>query len=195
MCYTEGTMKLRLGTRTLHKGFTVVELMAVITVIAILVTISIVAYNGLTGRATDNVVISDAETLEALQTQYALQNDTGGKSWFSGNGIDQDLSFTVSEGIIVDAVANSRAFCIRSFSPASNSYQTLYTAYTVESSPGACVALPPSQDAINADAQAAPSGWILHTSRRCSMSFSSTSMTSSSRGLRTSTRLRQCPQM
>lgn len=49
-----------LGT-SYKKAFTVVELIIVITVIGILAAISIVAFNGVAGRANDNAVISDSE--------------------------------------------------------------------------------------------------------------------------------------
>lgn len=44
---------------TSHKGFTLVELIIVITVIAILAAITVVAYNGIQGRAQESSVKTD----------------------------------------------------------------------------------------------------------------------------------------
>lgn len=141
------------------KGFTVVELIIVITVIGILAGITIVAFNGIAGRANDNAVISDANKIESLQTDYALKNENGGKNWFSGDGIDIDLQFQPTGSNLIDVVANDSDFCIRSFNPASNSYKTLYTAYEIESGPGSCGILLPSQAAVDADVNLVSDGW------------------------------------
>lgn len=57
----------------MKKGFTIVELLVVIVVIGILVTIGIVSYNGIQGKAQDAAVQSDLEgiagQLEAYRTQ------------------------------------------------------------------------------------------------------------------------------
>ena len=50
-------------TRTSEKGFTIVELLIVIVVIAILAAITIVAYNGIQERARKSNVSSDISTL------------------------------------------------------------------------------------------------------------------------------------
>lgn len=54
------------------RGFTIVELLIVIVVIAILATISIVAYNGVQDRARDSQRLQDVKTIaKALEMYYA----------------------------------------------------------------------------------------------------------------------------
>jgi len=54
-------------------GFTIVELLIVIVVIAILAAISIVAYNGIQARARDTTRVSDARSItKALQAYHAI---------------------------------------------------------------------------------------------------------------------------
>ena len=55
-----------------HRGFTIVELLIVIVVIAILASISIVAYNGIQQRARDTQRAQDMKTIaKALEMYYA----------------------------------------------------------------------------------------------------------------------------
>ena len=53
-----------------QKGFTIVELLIVIVVIAILAAISIVAYNGIQDRAKNNATIQAANQLQKLVSAY-----------------------------------------------------------------------------------------------------------------------------
>ena len=56
------------------KGFTIVELLIVIVVIAILAAITIVAYNGIQQRAINTAKINAAaETVKAFQRYYAIK--------------------------------------------------------------------------------------------------------------------------
>tara|TARA_B100001105_G_scaffold95331_1_gene75862 strand:- start:1363 stop:2676 length:1314 start_codon:yes stop_codon:yes gene_type:complete len=130
-----------------NAAFTITELIIVITVIGILAVITVVAYNGVTQRANDNAILSDLEKVATLQTDYALDNQTGGKAWYSPDGIDEDLGFTPSSGNTIDVVANNVDYCIRGFNPASN-HPTLAEALIKESSDGACDTLSPSSAAL-----------------------------------------------
>ncbi len=59
-----------------RRGFTIVELIVVVTIIAILVTITIIAYNGVQAKGRDNLRKNDVATLAKLITIYASQNGT-----------------------------------------------------------------------------------------------------------------------
>lgn len=59
-----------------RSGFTIVELLIVIVVIAILAAISIVSYNGIQNRANDTAVQSDLRNLANKILQYDATNGT-----------------------------------------------------------------------------------------------------------------------
>ena len=55
-------------------GFTIVELLIVIVVIAILAAISIVAYNGIQARARDNIRYQDVKSITKALELYKIDN-------------------------------------------------------------------------------------------------------------------------
>lgn len=94
-------------------GFTIVELLIVIVVIAILATISVVAYNGIQNRAYDSSVQSDLKALatklelfkaSSLNSTYpdpgTLNTDTltfrATKNAYQTTGLSQNLSYCYS---------------------------------------------------------------------------------------------------
>jgi len=69
-----------------HKnGFTIVELLIVIVVIAILAAISIVAYNGIQQRARDTQRLQDVKTIAKALELYYIQNGVYPSSNCSSN--------------------------------------------------------------------------------------------------------------
>lgn len=58
-----------------QKGFTIVELLIVIVIIAILAAITVVAYNGIRERATDSMVKSDLAQAAKQIALYRAQYD------------------------------------------------------------------------------------------------------------------------
>ena len=60
--------------RKRNRGFTIVELLIVVVVIAILAAITIVAYNGVTSRAKDSTRQGDVRTITQALELYYLEN-------------------------------------------------------------------------------------------------------------------------
>ncbi len=58
-----------------QKGFTIVELLIVVVVIAILATITIVAYNGIQNRAHDTSIQSDLKNIANKFEMYRHENE------------------------------------------------------------------------------------------------------------------------
>lgn len=69
-----------------RRGFTIVELLIVIVVIAILATISIVAYRGIQGRARDSQRLQDMATITKALELYKIQTGEYPESSYNGAG-------------------------------------------------------------------------------------------------------------
>lgn len=90
-----------------HSGFTIVELLIVIVVIAILAAISIIAYNGIQRRAAIAVVQSD---LKNFGTQIGLAHAESGV--FPGADDDVEESWTESgTWILYTRYDNGASYC------------------------------------------------------------------------------------
>lgn len=80
------------------RGFTIVELLIVIVIIAVLAAITIVAYNGIQARANTSAVLSDLQTASKKIAIYELDNGrypsgaNGGAVRNALNTIDMKLS-------------------------------------------------------------------------------------------------------
>lgn len=132
------------------KGFTIVELIIVITVIGVLAAVTMVGYNSIQAGARDKAVISDVEAVESEISRYAVKNGgTFGDAveWYSGGSANANILFTPSQGNLIDVVASTTEYCIRAYNPAASTYKSLATAYQKGSSSGACDLLGPSSEA------------------------------------------------
>lgn len=61
-------------SRTIQKGFTIVELMVIIVVIAILATITIVSYDAITDNAHREALSADLQTMRSRLIKYESDN-------------------------------------------------------------------------------------------------------------------------
>ena len=70
------------------RGFTLVELLVVTVVIAILASISVVAYQGITKRATNSAILADMNSWQKALMGYAIQTGAYPKADYTFNYID-----------------------------------------------------------------------------------------------------------
>ncbi|MDD3035520.1 MAG: prepilin-type N-terminal cleavage/methylation domain-containing protein [Candidatus Saccharimonadaceae bacterium] len=133
-------------SKKFKKGFTLLELAAVIFVIGVLVTISILSYRGIVTQANDAKAKADMNKIASALALYSWDNKTAGKTYYSGDGYDSDLKFEASEGVVIDVVTNSSGYCIRGYST-NGTVTDINNAYEKESVVGICDNLGPSAKA------------------------------------------------
>ncbi|QQG50996.1 MAG: type II secretion system protein [Candidatus Saccharibacteria bacterium] len=126
------------------KGFTIVELLIVIVVIAILAAITIVAYNGIQGRARDSQRVQDMNTIiKALEVYKTLNgtypapvSTTGAAGWevsTTGSAATNFLSaLTGTSGVSKVPVDPTNTGVVGDLAPARNkeNYEYFYYRYT-----------------------------------------------------------------
>lgn len=83
---------------TKSKGFTIVELLIVIVVIAILATISIVAFNGVQARARNAKIISDIKQVHKQIEAYKVINGEYPRTQATGTLVPASFSNPISIG-------------------------------------------------------------------------------------------------
>jgi prepilin-type N-terminal cleavage/methylation domain-containing protein len=118
-------------------GFTIIELLVVIVIIGILTAIVYVGYDNIQAKTLDTSVLSDLDTMDALQTDYGLSNNTVGKVYNSSSGYDGGLDFAPSSGNIISVITNEDDYCIRGYN-SNGTKNSIDNAYKKESSDGAC---------------------------------------------------------
>lgn len=84
-----------------HNGFTIVELLIVIVVIAILAAITVVAYNGITAQAYNSALISSAKQTVNLVNAYIAAN--GEYPFTSARCATKDNECTDSAGVALSS--------------------------------------------------------------------------------------------
>ena len=94
-------------TQTKSRGFTIVELLIVIVIIAILAAITIVAYNGITNRAHASAAKQAAQNVVAKAEAYNAE--TGGYPATLGalTGATSDKSYSLPSGTTFTAMTQS----------------------------------------------------------------------------------------
>ena len=86
-----------------RSGFTIVELLIVIVVIAILASISVVAYAGIQTRAQASAIAADLKAAEKALNAYRISS--GADGWW----IDNDALLTGTGNPSIQSIMNARA--------------------------------------------------------------------------------------
>lgn len=122
-------------------GFTIVELLIVIVIIAILAAITVLAYNGFTARAQTSSLKHDMQAMDVAQKRYMVQSN-GIPITYDGNGQPNDtLAFIASKGNSVLVKLNTPPhYCVYGYNPKSN-YPTPDQALVISSSSQPCLPL------------------------------------------------------
>lgn len=109
-----------------QKGFTIVELLIVIVIIAILAAITVVAYNGIRERATDSMVKSDLDQATKQIALYRAQYDAYpvGNAGYATLGIK--FSWTPVGGNVL-LCSNSTGFAIFARHPSNTASRYVVT--------------------------------------------------------------------
>ena len=100
--------------QTKQRGFTVVELLIVVVIIAILAAITIVAYNGIQNRAKTSAAAGAASTLQKKIEAYAVENTNYPATLSQMTGATIDKTFNLP----TDAVTLTTAALSQSTDPA-----------------------------------------------------------------------------
>lgn len=107
----------------MRKGFTIAELLIVITVISILATITIVSYTGFQNRAYDASVQGDLESIAGeLESYRTRANDLNPAQQFPSTATHlQSLGIQVAKGTYDTAISANLVYCVKTTDP--NAYQ------------------------------------------------------------------------
>lgn len=127
-----------------RSGFSITELLIVIVVIAILATISVLAYQGVTNSAREQSLLSDIEAVSGEVVRYGSKNSGvygTAVEWHSAEGANEHIRFTPTEGNIIDVVSQATYYCIRAYNPQTANHSSLTDALRIGSEEGACEAL------------------------------------------------------
>lgn len=110
MLYSKNNMVQQISPDTRNKGFTIVELLIVVVVIAILAAITIVAYNGIQNRAKASAVQTAVKQAYTKIQAYAVSNEDVYPADITQAGLPTSGSTTYQYR--VDNTASPRTFCI-----------------------------------------------------------------------------------
>lgn len=122
-----------MARRASRTGFTIVELLIVVVVIAILAAITIVAYNGITNRAKNSVASSAAESAAKKVMTFAVTNSDSYPATLADSGVTDGNGTTYQYR--VDNAANPKTFCVTA---TANSVSYFVSSTSAAPAAGAC---------------------------------------------------------
>lgn len=117
--YTRRILKTLMHMR--NQGFTIVELLIVIVVIAILAAITIIGYNGISNRARDSAIQSDVEGFaKAIENDKTLNGSYPASAGAANNG--KGLISGSGNTVAYNVDSAGSAFCLQVSRTGSQSY-------------------------------------------------------------------------
>lgn len=124
-------------------GFTIVEILITIVVVAILAAITVVAYNGITQRTKTSSLQTDMKAMDQAQKVYMTLSDKPPLAYDSNGNLQDMLVFAnnVGNSIIVKVREDNESYCIYGYNPGS-SYPSIETALVRSSDGKPCDTLP-----------------------------------------------------
>lgn len=126
------------------RGFTIIELLVVIVIIAVITALTMAIYTGIQSKVIDLSVTSDSDRLNSLEMNYKSNHGSAGKAYYSGNGPDSELgNFVPKNGNIFDVAVNATDYCIRGYN-VHGTKDSISNATLKESTVGKCDIIPPS---------------------------------------------------
>lgn len=131
--------------RSIYRGFTIVEVLIVISVIAIMAAISIVAYNGVSKKAQNSSLMTDLREMDIAQKHYMLKNSGVALPTGEDGDISNVLVFSSNPGntVIVRLSDDNTDYCIYGYNPKSD-YPDSAQAIIKSSGSNTCSPLTPS---------------------------------------------------
>ncbi len=144
-----------------HKqsGFTIVELLIVVVVIAILAAITIVAYNGIQNRAKDSAALSNAQQVGKKITAHALLNSETLPATLADVGITNsgDLTYQYSRNTTV----TPNLFCLTATSGGISAHIAGSTNFVKNAVAGPCTGHTGTAPTVAADGNPCPTNYIV----------------------------------
>ncbi len=141
------------------KGFTIVELLIVVVVIAILAAITIVAYNGIQNRAKDSASLSNAQQVGKKITAHALLNSETLPATLADAGISNagDLTYQYTRNTTV----SPNNFCLTATSGGTSAHIAGTTNSVKNAVPGPCAGHTGTAPTVASNGEPCPTNYVV----------------------------------
>lgn len=124
-----------------NRGFSLVEILIVIVVLAILAAVTVLAYNGYQKRAQTSSLKHDMRVMDVAQKNYMAQSGGGPLTYNEAGAPNDILAFIASRGnSVIVRLKDNHHYCVYGYNPGSN-YPTPELALIYSSNDSACQTL------------------------------------------------------
>jgi len=155
-----GCYSIEMNTLSFYrKGFTIVELLIVVVVIAILAAITIVAYNGIQNKAKNSASISNAQQAGKKITMYAVSNSDTLPATAAVAGLIN--SGNVAYQYTPNTTVSPNSFCVTTTSSGTSAHVAGTTGGVSTATVGPCAGHTGTSPTTLADGSTCPAGYIV----------------------------------